>query len=491
MKKKLVIGLDIGTTGVKAVAFDYKGKHHAIAEELITTYYPEEGYAEQNPVEVEAAARRVMRQVIDELDQSEFEIAATGIGCAMHSLICVDEQGEALSNMLIWSDGRASKQAEALIHGNGSEIYARTGTPIHPMTPLVKLIWMRENKFPPYKEAAYFMTMKEYLTYRWFNMRVVDYAMASSTGMFDVKNLIWDKKSLELAGISEQQLSEVVEPTRKLTGLRAEIAEEFGISDELPIIIGSADGQLANLGSGATSTGEVNISAGTSGAIRQFINGAPINKKMETFTYAFSADTSIIGGPTNNGGIVLQWLKELIDYDGSYTELISEAEGVARGADGIIFLPYINGERAPLWNQKAKGNFYGLSIEHTKKQLVRALLEGIAFNIYQINQSLESLAGKPKKITVNGGLSQSLLWSQILADILGEDLYLSETHHNAAWGAAWTALVAIEEVPSFSAIKENLPKEKKVTANMDAHAEYMKIFKKYAKLKEAVSVFFA
>jgi len=490
MKEKLVIGLDIGTTNVKAVVFNKKGKLFAEAEEELTTFYPEQGFAEQSPIEVEAASRKVMQQAIAQVDQDKAELVATGFGCGMHSLICVDEHGQALSNMLIWSDGRASKQAEQLLAANGNEIYARTGTPIHPMTPLMKLIWMRENNYAPYKKAAYFMTMKEYLTFQWFGERLIDYAMASSTGLLDVKTRTWDQEALELAGIHELQLSEIVEPTRQLSGLQAEIAQELGVSVEHPFIIGSADGQLANLGSGATSTGEVNISVGTSGAIRQFIDGAPVNEKMETFTYAFSKDTSIIGGPTNNGGIVLQWFKELLKYDGDYTELISEAADIPRGADGILFLPYVNGERAPLWNQNAKGNFYGLSIEHKREHLTRALLEGIAFNIYQIGQSLEKLAGKPKKITVNGGLSKSDVWVQILADVFGQDLYLSETHHNAAWGAAWTALVAIGEADSFAEIKENLPVEKAIRANMESHEAYMEIYDKYLKLADTVSEFF-
>lgn len=490
MKKKLVIGLDIGTTSAKAVVFDKKGKLHAEAEAIIATYHPVQGHAEQNPKEVEAAAFNVLREVITAIDQDTYELVATGLGTAMHSLICVDEKGEPLSNMLIWSDGRANAQAERLEVEQGKEIFGRTGTPIHPMTPLAKLIWMRENNDAAYKEARYFMTMKDYLVYHWFGERVIDYGMASSTGLFNVQNQIWDEKALELAGIDESQLAKVVAPTWELTDLAPERKTGLNIPDSHRFIIGSADGQLANLGSGATSPGEVNISVGTSGAIRQFIDGAPINEKMETFTYAFSKEMSIIGGPTNNGGIVLQWYKEMMKYDGNYTDLIQEAKDVPPGANGILFLPYVNGERAPLWNQQATGNFYGLQIEHNRPELTRAVLEGIAFNIYQISKSLEKLAGKPKKVTINGGLSRSETWVQMLADILGEDLCFSETHHNAAWGAAWVALVAIGEAPSIGSIKENLPAEKKITADMEVHGAYKKVYARYEKLANALSILF-
>lgn len=491
MKEKLVIGLDIGTTSAKAVAFDVGGKLYAEAEEMVTTYYPKYGYAEQDPLEVEAAARTVMRDIFQTIDQEKYDLVATGLCTAMHSLICVDENGNPLSNMLIWSDGRAGEQAERLLgNGKGDEIYARTGTPIHPMTPFMKLMWMKENEDVAYKQARYFMTMKEYLIYHWFGERVIDYAMASSTGMFDVKNQIWDKEALEFAGINESQLAPVVEPTYELAALVPGMKEDLAAPDNHRFIIGSADGQLANLGSGATSPGEVNISVGTSGAIRQFIDGAPINDKMETFTYAFSEDTSIIGGPTNNGGIVLQWFKDLIKFPGDFTAIIDTAKDVDPGANGILFLPYVNGERAPLWAQRTAGNFYGLQVEHTQAELTRAVLEGIAFNIYQISQSLEKLAGAPKKITVNGGLTRSEIWVQILADVFGEDLYFSETHHNAAWGAAWVALVAAGEANAFKDIKENLPTEKKITANIRNHEVYQTIYKKYEKLADTVTTLF-
>src|SRR5699024_9444420 len=141
--------------------------------------------------------------------------------------------------------------------------------------------------------------------------RVVDYSMASSTGLMNVKTLDWDDEVLEIVGVSKEQLSKIVPPTEVLTDIKEDIATEIRIDASLPFVIGAADGQLANLGNGSILPGEVNVSVGTSGAIRQFTQGAPVNERPETFTYAFTNDTSIIGGPTNNGGIALQWLKDL------------------------------------------------------------------------------------------------------------------------------------------------------------------------------------
>nr|WP_162880657.1 gluconokinase [Paraliobacillus sediminis] len=488
--KKLVMGLDMGTTSVKAIIFDLDGNLVEEAEKMITSYYPKPDWVEQDPIEIERQSLAAIKEVVTKADVNKNELLGVGISCAMHSLICVDEGNQPLSQMIIWADGRSNEQAEALNKTFGKEIYMKTGTPIHPMSPMLKLLWMKETNYEPYRNAAYFMSMKDFLLQKWFGKRVIDYSMASATGLMHVNKLEWDEEVLELVGVKVDQLSRIVPPTEVLTGIDEATAAEMNISSNIPFVIGAADGQLANLGNGAISPGEVAVSVGTSGAIRQFTKGAPINEKQETFTYAFTADTSIIGGATNNGGIALQWLKDLLEFDGSHDAFLAGVENVEVGAKGILFLPYINGERAPLWNQKAKGNFFGLSIGHKKEHLARAVLEGITLNLYQIGKSLEEVAGKPESISVNGGLSKSPVWVQMMADVFGKEIHLSDTHHNAAWGAAWTALVGIGEVDSFEAIKDNIPTGKLIQPNQSNHEAYKAIYEKYEKIARDLSVYF-
>jgi len=486
--KQIVVGLDIGTTSVKAVAFDLKGNVINESEQLIQTYYPNPGFVEQKPNEIEKNSRKVLRDIFVACEDSN--ILNIGISCAMHSLICMDKDGTPLSDMLIWSDGRSSELVEKLDPQVKKNVYSKTGTPIHPMSPLLKLIWMKENDYEPYKQADYFMSMKEYLLYKWFDQRVVDYSMASATGLMNVKTLAWEEEALNLAGVTTTQLSEIVPPTKIIEGLKPEVKEELTWPEDTPLVIGAADGQLANLGNGAIKPGEVAVTVGTSGAIRQLIEGQHVNTNGETFSYAFTENSSIIGGPTNNGGIALQWLKDLLEFEGSHETFLNGAEKVDIGAEGLLFVPYVNGERAPVWNQEARGNFYGLSITHRRPQLVRAVLEGIVFNLYQIGQSLEEIAGKPTTISVNGGLSKSPLWVQILADVFGHEIQLADTHHGAAWGASWTALVATGQVESFEQIKENIPIDQVVKPNMQNHDAYQRVFKKYQQLAKDIEKYF-
>lgn len=484
----IVIGLDLGTTSVKAVAFDLKGKVMEESEKFIQTYYPEQDFVEQKPDEIEKSSRKVLKDIFEASRHSN--ILGVGISCAMHSLICMKEDGTPLSDMIIWSDGRSSGLVERLDPQVKKSVYSKTGTPIHPMSPLLKLMWMKENNDKAYQQADYFMSMKEYLLYKWFDKRMVDYSMASATGLMNVKALDWEEEALSLAGVERAQLSEIVPPTEIVEGLKPEIRAELGWPENTPLVIGAADGQLANLGNGAIKPGEVAVTVGTSGAIRQLIAGQRVNDNGETFSYAFTEDSSIIGGPTNNGGIALQWLKDLLEFQGTHEEFLKGADEVALGSDGLLFVPYINGERAPVWNQKAKGNFYGLSITHRRPQLVRAVLEGIVFNLYQIGQSLEEIAGKPTSISVNGGLSKSPLWVQILADVFGHEVQLADTHHGAAWGAGWTALVAIEKAASFEQIKENIPIDQVIKPDMEKHQKYAEIFRKYQQIAKDVEKYF-
>lgn len=490
MSSEFVMGLDIGTTSVKACVFTLKGKLVAEVEKMNTSFYPKQGWVEQDPVEIEHNSVLALREVLEKAAIGKSELITIGLSAAMHSLVCIDEVGTPISPALIWADGRSYEQAENIKKTRGDKVYFQTGTPIHPMTPFTKLAWMKETEYLPYKKAQYFMSIKEYLLHCWFGKRVIDYSMASATGLFNPATLKWESELLELAGIREEQLSEIVPPTKTLTGINQAKAEEMGINPQMPFVIGAADGPLANLGIGAILPGEVAVSVGTSGAIRQLIKGVRISENQETFCYSFTEDTAIIGGPTNNGGVILQWFKDLLQDDRSFPEFLSDAEKVSPGADGILFLPYLNGERAPIWNQRAKGNFYGVSITHKKEHFIRAVLEGITFNLYQIGKALEKLAGEPQKIYVNGGLARSPLWLQMMADIFEAEIYVSESHHSAAWGAAWTALVAIHKVESFEDIKKNIPMGKATIPNKDTSEIYKGIYQSYINLGNDMKKYF-
>ncbi|MDZ5710827.1 gluconokinase [Jeotgalibacillus haloalkalitolerans] len=486
--QRFVIGLDLGTTSVKAVMFYRDGKVKAEAEQLIKTVYSTDGYAEQDPEVIVSSAVFALKSVLDKANVSAEDILGIGFSSAMHSLICTDGNGRALSKAMIWADGRGRQQAKDLMESEGAAFYKRTGTPIHPMSPLTKLMWMKETGYGPYLQAEYMMSIKEYIIFQWFQERAIDYAMASATGMLDGRTLRWDREILETAGIREEQLGTPVSPDYQLGELNPVIAGYLKLPAHIPFVIGSADGQLANLGSSGLEENCLTISAGTSGAVRKWTNSFTVSEGQEVFCYAFTPDHYITGGPTNNGGVAIDWLKKTFNYPGTYEELINEAAAAPTGADGLIFLPYINGERAPLWDQDARGSLIGLSISHGVPHYARAVLEGITLNLYQIYLSLGAAGEEAEVIYVNGGLSRSALWVQILSNIFNKPVQCTESHHSAAWGAAWLVLTALGEKESLDQIKENIPLGERFEPDEDQHEEYRKIYERYSRLVEVMTV---
>lgn len=485
MTNSIVIGLDIGTTSTKAIAFNKNGivlSEHEVEYPLHT---PHHGWAEQDPLEIEHATIMALRSLMNTSKIEADAILAIGLSSAMHSLICIDEKGEPLSPSITWSDGRAANQARRLQEQN-PDLYQSTGTPIHPMSPLVKLMWMQETGYPPFHAAAKFVSIKEFLLYRWFESQLVDYSIASATGLFDSHTLNWNPDALRLAGITEDKLFTPVPPTTEIKGLNREIADKTGLRENVPFIVGASDGPLANLGIGAIQPGEVAITIGTSGAIRQLVPQAKTDRYQQTFCYTFTESLSLIGGPTNSGGLVLKWLKELVGENMSYDSMSALAASAPAGSDNLLFIPYLNGERAPIWNSNARGNLFGLSMQHKKEHLVRAGMEGVIFSIFHVGQALERLAGKPQKIMASGGFARSPLWLQILADVFNQPVDVPLSHQSSAWGAAWLALYSIGEVDSLEAIKKHIPMQGHFTPNLANHHTYMKMFSLYKELSETI-----
>ncbi|MFA9560244.1 gluconokinase [Evansella sp. AB-rgal1] len=460
MSSKHVIGLDIGTTSAKAVIFYLDGTVLSEDEQFYPIESPYPSWSEQNPLQIESAAINAMKYAIQKANISGNQVLSVGLSSAMHSLICVDEKWNPLSPCFTWADNRSVMEASKLkVSDLTKSLYYQTGTPIHPMSPLVKLIWMRENGYEAYKNATRFVSMKEFLTGRWFNVAAVDYSTASASGLFHIRDHLWSSEALDLAGIHSSQLSQPVEPTFLYQNLHPSVANEIGILHTVPFAAGGSDGPLANLGTGAISPGETAITIGTSGAIRQMSRNPVEAKNQQAFCYAFSNDLWIVGGPTNNGGNVLQWVHEVLEEGDSkkYDSLLAAAEKIPPGSDGLLFLPFLHGERAPHWDANARGTYIGISANHQKGHLIRSSLEGVLFNLKTIHNALTDVAITTSSIYASGGFARSDFWVQMLADIFGVNVYLPKSHQSSAWGAAWCSLVAINEAKDLESIKNYIP----------------------------------
>ncbi len=465
-----IIAIDIGTTAIKFVVFDLTLKELYLSERPIVTLRRQADYSEQD-------AEAIFKSISEELAVIGKRFPSSLALCfsaAMHSLLAVDHTGNAKTKAIIWSDLRSKEETKELRHSKeGRAIYRTTGTPIHPMSPLCKLLWWKKHHPTQLKESHKFVSIKEYVLFNLTGQFVVDYGMASATGMFEPLQISWYPQALKITGITETQLSEIISPKKELS-LKQDIADDLDFPASLKVFSGSSDGCLANLGDDATDSGVYAVSIGTSGAVRTVSPHFETDNEMRLFSYMLDKEKFVHGGAVNNGGIVLEWLGKFLNEKNpvSPEEINNLAMASETGAAGLLFLPYLQGERAPFWNPDIQGGFVGLNFSHTQKHLARAVMEGVLYNILYVMKSVAQKHPAPKLIKASGGFTKSAFWLQMLADIAQCRVEVNEGMLSAARGAAMLALEAMNiDYPSqkntlaLQVFEPDLEKEKVYRGN--------------------------
>lgn len=480
--KKYMLGVDIGTTNVKAALFTYSGEEIFVKSASYNLFTDEEGAATQSAEEIKEQVFKVLKESANEANEKEFEISFVSFSAAMHSLLAVDEKGEAILPVYTWGDRQAEAFVQELENEVGTDLYHRTGTPIHVMNPLVKMIWLKNEQPKIIEKAHKFLGIKSFVLYHLFGEYYTDYSIGNATGMFNMHDLSWDKEALEIAGISENKLSKLVPTTEVLHGMKEEIASELGLPIDIPVVIGASDGCLANLGVNAFEPGKVALTIGTSGAIRSVTDKPKTDKNQRTFCYALTEDHWVVGGPVNNGGVVLDWARQRFTNTGlvEFEEMMDVIETVNPGADGLFFHPYLLGERSPIWRSDAKGSFFGLDLHHRNDHMLRSVLEGINMNLYAVYKVISEVIGADaKEFLVTGGFIKSKAWLQLISDIFGIDFVVTSVTENGCFGATILGLLALGEIKDFREVSEMIPIVERIQPNQEQHTFYKAHFKKY------------
>ena len=484
---KYIIGVDIGTSGTKAVAFDVSGTVHDSSYEAynVISWHPDQN--ELEPGVLLSATVKTLRDIKEKC--RDHELQAVSFSSAMHSLIAVNEKGQPLTNAITWADLRSKTFAASLKERpEAREIYRHTGTPIHAMSPLCKIIWLREKKPELFDKTWKFISIKEYIWNEFFGKYQVDYSIASGSGLFDINRLEWYGPSLSTAGITKDRLSEPVSPLLIETGLMRAYQNLTGISPEVPFIIGGSDGCLANLGSHAVKPGDMALTIGTSGAVRMVSDQSQYDEKERIFNYLLTEKIFVSGGAINNGGIAVKWyVDNFMSKNGKgrreFSDIVAETESIAPGSEGLIFLPYLLGERAPVWNADAKGVFFGIYSGHTSQHFLRSVIEGISFSLYQIGITLEEIVGPVTKIYASGGFIHSTSWLQMMADIFDKEVCVTSSADASAIGAAILGFHALKEIP-------DLKESGKIVKTAQSYYPYEKNHKVYMKNYAVFSVLY-
>lgn len=498
MRDDYFIGVDIGTTSTKAIVFTATGAVKGMGNHGYPLLVPQPGWAEQDPNAVLQAVIAAIRDAVSQSSALKSQIAAISFSGAMHSVIAIAANGDLLTHAIIWADNRSVAQTTQLRQdGCGYSLYRRTGTPIHPMSPVTKLMWMRAENPDAFRQSARFISIKEYVLYHLLNCLVVDYSIASATGLLNLDQLQWDDTALVLAGIRSEQLSELVPTTQILYGIKPEYATAMGVAAETPVVVGANDGVLANLGVGAIAPNQIAVTIGTSSAVRAMIPKPMTDAKERTFCYALTENHWVIGGPSNNGGIVLRWLRdtfcqtevEQAKQQGTdpYDLMVQAAMQISPGAEGLICLPFLSGERSPYWNPDARGIFFGVGLHHHKAHFTRAVLEGILFAVYSISLALRDLVGTAQEIRASGGFAHSAPWRQMMADIFGAEVLVPRVYEGSAFGAAVLGMYAVQAISRLEDVEQMIQIQDRHLPNLDLLQTYQHLFSAYERIYAGVA----
>ncbi|OMP75104.1 MULTISPECIES: gluconokinase [unclassified Chitinophaga] len=439
-----IITIELGTNGIRVFAYDLRGCIIGSMKGFYPTFHAEPDHSEQDPEQIFITTLYVLKNILNEyIHPKKYKVASICFCASMHSVLAVDKNGNPIGNAITWADNRAKKEAQELRDSQlGKKLYELTGTPIHPMSPLVKIAWIRNRDAERFRLTSKFLSIKSYVIHQLTGEYMIDYSIASATGLLNIHTVQWEDDALQYAGITANQLAMLVPVFTKAGKLKNAYQQSLRLSAETKILIGSSDGCLATLGDGIVKGEEkASITIEDSGAVRVMGPNILKDEQMRFFNYLLTDNCYVSGGPTNNGGNIFEWFTRQFgeftnpfDMENSIQQLMEEAANVPTGSDGLLFLPYLLGERAPIWNANARGAYFGLNIKHERRHFIRATIEGILYEIYSIGKTL-SEQQTINSLSVNGSFGTIPFCSQLIADIFSKPVQVRQQFHSVSFGA--------------------------------------------------------
>lgn len=479
-----VITIELGTNAARVVAFDRKGTVIGSAKGSYPTFHTQPDHSEQDPEQMFITMLYVLKNLLnDKVYPQGYKVVCVSFSSSMHSLLSIDENGVPLGYSITWADNRGKNEAQNLNSSPlGRKLYQATGTPIHPMSPLIKIAWLKNNDHERFNQTNKFLSIKSYIIQQLTGECLMDYSLASATGLLNIHTLNWEPEALVYAGITEEKLPKLVPVFYSDIKLRKAYQNSLGLSANTKIIVGSSDGCMATLGAGVWEEGKATITIEDSGAVRIMGKKVLQDDKQRFFNYILTKDYFISGGPTNNGGVIFEWFanqfgdfKKAFDIEHSMEKLISEAAKVPPGAEGLLFLPYLLGERAPIWNASARGAYFGLNIKHEQKHMLRATLEGILYEIYSIGKTLQEHR-TINSLSINGSFAVIPFCAQMIADIYNKPVHISQNEDTIALGTFLLSAIEMGIYKNIDDAAHSVDLTKAYQPNLQNHEIYSKYF---------------
>ena len=438
------IGVDLGTSAVKLLLMDAKGKIINIVSKEYPLFFPHPGWSEQNPLDWYEKTMEGIRDLVSDTDKSQ--VAGISFGGQMHGLVALDEKDQVIRPAILWNDGRTGEETDYLNQVIGKEKLSEyTANIAFAGFTAPKILWMRKHEPENFARIAKIMLPKDYLAYRLSGSFCTEVSDASGMLLLDVKNRCWSKPMLEICGITEEMLPTVYESYEVVGSLKPDLAAELGFSKEVKVIAGAGDNAAAAVGTGTVGDGKCNLSLGTSGTLfvssRKF--GVDANNALHSFGHA-DGHYHLMGCMLSAASCNKWWEEDILrtkDFQGE------QAEIGKLGENSVFYLPYLMGERSPHNNPKARAMFIGMSMDTTRADMTQAVLEGVAFGLRDSLEVARSLGNHITSSRICGGGAKSPLWRRIIANVMNLKLEIVESEEGPAMGAAILAAVGCGEYP--------------------------------------------
>lgn len=487
------IGIDTSTTATKALLMDKTGKVLGVALNEYSFETPQPLWAEQSPSLWWNGTAESIRQVLAKTGVDAASVKGIGLTGQMHGLVLLDEKGEVLRPAILWNDQRTGSQCDSIRRKLGKEkLIQITGNDALTGFTAPKILWVQENEPEIWKRVRHILLPKDYVRYKMTGEFAVDCADGAGTILFDLKKRNWSQEVLTALDIPFEYLPKVYEGTEITGTLLPNVAGELGLPADIPIIGGGGDQAASAVGTGAVRAGIASLSLGTSGVIFVTTDTPAIEPqgRLHAFCHSVPGKWHFMGVMLSAAGS-LRWHRDTFTPKTDYDTLLKPAADIPPGSDGLLFLPYLTGERTPHPDPLARGAFVGLTVRHTLPHLTRAVIEGVSFGLRDSFELIKNVGtAQIKEVRVTGGGAKSPLWRQILADILDVELTTVASEEGAAYGAALLAAVGTGVFPDVQTACENVIQVTGVTKPGGNSAIYDEIYPIYRDLYPSLSTQF-
>ena len=489
----VLLGIDIGTSACKIVAFNKFGEVLYQATKDYKVYYPQEGWAEQNPLEWWTAVCDGIKDIISQGLEPK-EVSGIGIDGQSWSAIAIDKQGEVLCNTPIWMDTRAKEICDRLAEKYGEDKFFKvSGNPLKPSYTMPKVIWYKENKPEIYDNTYKILQSNSYIAYMLTGAVSQEPSQGYGWNCFDMEKNEWNIALCEEMGVNPDLLPEIV-PCHQVVGAITEKAStQTGLPVGVPVVAGGLDAACGTLGAGVIKAGQTQEQGGQAGGMSICLDDYKADIRLIMGMHVVPDLWLLQGGTVGGGGAINWYEKEFCHKEreiaktengNSFYHMDKGAEEVPAGSDGMVFLPYLAGERSPIWDPNAKGVFYGINFSKTREHFARAVMEGVALSLRHNLEIAENAGAKADVLCAMGGAANSRLWTQIKADVTGKTIVVPSSDTATALGAAILAGVGTGIYKDFEEAvdltvkvkREHVPNKENAEIYNKAYQTYLEIY---------------